>query len=171
MTNIQQAVSDFLNSDKWPHDAVVGEPAYRVFYQGENVRQICFAQARQEEQQFIFYSYYPDSIPEERRMAMAEFITRANYSMVLGNFEMDMGDGELRFKTSIDVEGTELTNELIKPIIYANVLTMDEYAPAIKAVLDATKTPAEALEMILGAEPSEAAPAAPDGDTSKNASS
>ena len=152
MTNIQKSIADFLLSDKWPHEILLTEPAFRVFYQGENARLICFAQARQEEQQFIFYSYYPDTIPDERRLAIAEFITRANYGLVLGNFELDMGDGELRFKTSIDVEGTELTHELAKPIIYANVLTMDDYAPGIKAVFDAEKTPLEALDLVLSKE-------------------
>jgi hypothetical protein len=152
MTKIQQAISNFLNTDRWAHEALAGQTAYRVFYQGENERLICFAQAREDEQQFIFYSYCPDNVPEDRRLPMAEFIARANYGMVLGNFELDFGDGELRFKTSIDVEGTELTHELIKPIIYANVLTMDQYAPGIKAVIEAQKTPDEALDIILSSD-------------------
>lgn len=30
----------------------------------------------------------------------AEFLTRANYGLVFGNFEMDMHDGEIRYKPS-----------------------------------------------------------------------
>jgi len=33
-----------------------------------------------------------------------EFLTRANYGLNIGNFEMDFQDGEIRFKTAIDVE-------------------------------------------------------------------
>jgi hypothetical protein len=149
MANIYQAVADFLHSDRWAHEALVGQPAYRVFYQGEHGRLICFAQARQEEQQFVFYSYALENVPEARRPAMAEFIARANYGLVLGNFELDFGDGEVRFKTSIDVEETELTAELIKPVIYANVLTMDEYLPGLLAVSQGTATPEEALSQVV----------------------
>lgn len=149
MANIHQAVADFLMSDRWAHEALVGQTAHRVFYQGENGRLICFAQARQEEQQLIFYSYCPENVPEDRRLAMAEFIARANYGMVLGNFELDFADGELRFKTSIDVEDTELTPELIKPVIYANVLTMDEYLPGLLDVLQGNATPEDALNKII----------------------
>ena len=66
---------------------------------------------------------------------MAEFITRVNYGMVLGNFEMDYDDGEIRFKTSIDLEGAMLTDDLVKPLVYANCLMMDKYLPGIMQVI------------------------------------
>lgn len=149
MANIHQAIANFLGSNHWAHEALIGQPAHRVFYQGKNGRLICFAQAREEEQQFIFYSYGPENVPEDRRLAMAEFIARANYGIVLGNFELDFADGEIRFKTSIDVESSELTPELIEPVIYANVLTMDEYLPGLLAVSQGTATPEEALNQIV----------------------
>lgn len=40
-------------------------------------------------------------VPEELRPGVAEFITRANYGLIRGNFEMDFNDGELRYKTTI----------------------------------------------------------------------
>ena len=80
---------------------------------------------------------------------MAEFIARANYGIVLGNFEIDFSDGEVRFKTSIDVEGSELTPALIEPVMYANVLTMDEYLPGLLAVSQGTATPEEAVNQII----------------------
>ena len=45
--------------------------------------------------------------------AIAEFLTRTNYSMIIGNFELDFADGEIRYKTSIDVQGDFLRFELI----------------------------------------------------------
>ena len=65
---------------------------------------------------------------------MAEFITRANYGMIIGNFELDFSDGEVRYKTSIDVEGAELVPAVIRQLVYANVLTMDRYLKGIMAV-------------------------------------
>ena len=46
--------------------------------------------------------------PEEMRVPMAEFLTRANYGLRIGNFEMDFEDGEVRYKSSVDFEGIEL---------------------------------------------------------------
>lgn len=41
------------------------------------------------------------SIPEEQRVAVNEFITRANYGLLKGNFEMGFRDGELRYKNNV----------------------------------------------------------------------
>ena len=34
---------------------------------------------------------------EIKRQDIAEYLTRANYGMVMGNFEMDYSDGEIRY--------------------------------------------------------------------------
>ena len=47
------------------------------------------------------------------------------------------------------MEDTELTPELIKPVIYANVLTMDEYLPGLLDVLQGNATPEDALNKII----------------------
>ncbi len=81
---------------------------------------------------------------------MAEFLTRANYGLVIGNFEMDFGDGEVRYKTSIDVEGDRLTSALIKQMVYINVLMMDRYLPGIMKVAFGNADPARAIAEIEG---------------------
>ena len=44
------------------------------------------------------YHIFPIRVSEERRAAVCEFITRANFGLKYGNFEMDFNDGELRYK-------------------------------------------------------------------------
>ena len=47
------------------------------------------------------YHIAPVKAPVEQRSAISEFITRANYGLTNGNFEMDFNDGELRYKTNV----------------------------------------------------------------------
>ena len=75
------------------------------------------------------------NVPEHKLMAVAEFLTRANSGMILGNFELGFTDGEIRYKTSIDVEGDRLCFALIKRLVYGNVTMMDEYWPGIMSVV------------------------------------
>ncbi|MBD0342851.1 MAG: YbjN domain-containing protein, partial [Microcoleus sp. Co-bin12] len=56
---------------------------------------------------------------------------RANYGTIIGNFELDFASGEIRYKTSIDVEGSTLTFPQIKQLVYTNVMMMDRYLPGI----------------------------------------
>jgi hypothetical protein len=110
----------------------------------------CFAQALEEPEQLVVYSVYPANATTELRPALAELITRLNYGLIMGNFEMDYGDGEVRFKTSLDVKQTALTADLIRPVVYFNVALMDRYFPALAAVVEQRATPREAFEMVEG---------------------
>ncbi len=61
-----------------------------------------------------------------------------------------MRDGEVRYKTSIDVEGDELTPALIRQMVYANILTFDKYLPGIMRVMYGDTPPAEIIAEIEG---------------------
>jgi hypothetical protein len=126
---------DFFEEDGWEFDHIDDMPVVRLGFSGEHGRWLCYAQAREMQQQFVFYSVMPITAPPEKRMTVAEYITRANYGMVIGNFEMDFEDGEIRYKTSIDVEGSDITTELIQQCVYANVVISDRYLPGLMRVI------------------------------------
>lgn len=150
MSKILEAVTAFFHEDEWPFSPIDELTALRTGFKGANGEWTCYARARDEQEQFIFYSICPVKAPEQDRQRMAEFLTRANYGLLIGNFEMDFSDGEIRYKSSIDVEDDRLSPALVKNIVYANVLTMDRYLPGIMKVLYADVTPAEAIELIEG---------------------
>ena len=140
----------FFDDDGWPCTPMEGETILSVNFQGQNGRWMCYAQTREEQEQFVFYSVCPVNTPEASRPALAEFLTRANYGLIMGNFELDYRDGEARYKTSVDVEGSQLTSALVRQCVYSNVLMMDHYLPGILEVVFSGKTPEEALRGIEG---------------------
>ncbi|MBL8165573.1 MAG: YbjN domain-containing protein [Anaerolineae bacterium] len=140
----------FFADDNWPYDQLEEMPAIRTGFSGENGKWMCFAHVREELEQFVFYSVLPVNAPPPRRAAVAEFITRANSGMIIGNFEMDYSDGEVRYKTSVDVEGSDLTLPLVRQLVYANVSTVDHYLPGLMSVLYTDIPPADAIAKIEG---------------------
>jgi hypothetical protein len=128
-------------------------PIYKTGFEGKNGQFTCFAQERQDQQQFVFYSIFPVRVPENKMAEIAEFINRANYGMIIGNFEIDYADGEIRYKTSVDVEDVELTDPLLRHLIYANVLTIDKYFPGLMRVLYADVTAEDAIYEVEGEQP------------------
>lgn len=139
---------EFFESDGWPFHVLDSKTALQTAFAGENGRWNCYAQAREEQHQFVFYSVIPVNAPEARRAAVVEFITRVNYGLIIGNFELDYSDGEIRYKSSLDVEGDELTEDLIRNAVYRNVYTTDRYLPGIMSVIYADADPAEAVARI-----------------------
>jgi hypothetical protein len=147
-TNLLSPVLQFFTEDDWQYTKLQGEPTLRMGFQGQNGEWNCYAKVRETQQQFVFYSLCPISITEDKRNAIAQFLTLANYGMTIGNFELDYSDGEIRYKTSIDVEGDRLTPALIKRLVYTNVLMMDEYLPGIKAVIETGMAPEDAIRAV-----------------------
>lgn len=147
---IFDAVVRFFQEDDWHFEQLSGEPILRLGFRGDNGSWDCYAHAREAQHQFVFYSILDVNVPPNRRQAMAEFLTRANYGLVIGNFEMDFKDGEVRYKTSIDVEGDHLTSALIKQMVYINVLMMNRYLPGIMSVAFSDVDPAQAIAAIEG---------------------
>jgi hypothetical protein len=143
--SIFQAIVNFIKEDNWPFAQIKGQSALRLTFEGKNGKCDCYALARETQQQFVFYSVCPVKVPKPKLGAVGEFINRANSGMIIGNFELNFADEEIRYKTSIDVEGDRLTSALIKRLVYANVTMMDEYLPGIKSVIEGDVSPIDAI--------------------------
>ncbi|MCH9685941.1 MAG: YbjN domain-containing protein [Deltaproteobacteria bacterium] len=108
----------------------------------------CLAVASEDTEQLLFYSVVLDNVKPPQRPAVMEFLTRANYGLQVGNFELDLDDGEVRFKTSIDVERAELTEPLCKNLVELNLAMMGLYYAGLHGVMSGELTPAQAITKI-----------------------
>jgi hypothetical protein len=87
-------------------------------------------------------------VPEEKRQAAAELFTRINYGLQIGCFEMDFSDGEIRYRTGLDVSGGELAPEMVESVMSATVSTVERYHPAIMSFLWSDMEAEDAVAMI-----------------------
>ena len=147
---ISQVTKEFCREDNWNYLQLNDGITLQLSCQGQNGQINCYARSYDQQNQLIFYALYPLVIPEEKRINIAELITKINYGMIIGNFELDFNDGELRYKTSIDVDGDRLSTALVKRLVYNNVLTIDQYLPAITAVINEELTIDAALLSVEG---------------------
>ena len=140
------AVIAFFNQNQWVYTRQEDQPILQMRYQGENGDWLCTARAREDVGQFLFYSILAMGVPPKKRQAVAEFLTRVNFNLLLGNFEMDFTDGEIVFRTYGLASGARgLAVETIGQLIFSNVLMMDKYLPGILAVMSLNISPEEAL--------------------------
>jgi len=138
----------FFQQEKWHFYQVEAESVISMNFLGNNGLLHCYTKIREAEEQFVFYSSCSITCPESQRPAMAEFIARANYNMIIGNFELDWDGGEVRYKTSIDIEGQGLSYTCLKNLVYTNVSIMDKYLPGITSVMNGDTTPKSAIEQV-----------------------
>lgn len=151
MAGIFSRLIDFMEEEDWKYEILEGETVLRFNFKGRSGRLLCYADVEEEKGWLIFYSYLPVNAPPDKMQTIAEFITRANRGMRIGNFELDYEDGEIRYKTSIDIEGGELTNKMIHNLLQANLSTMDRYFPGIMELIYVDdKEPKDIISKIEG---------------------
>lgn len=75
---------------------------------------------------------------------LAEYLTRVNYRLRNGNFEMDYRDGELAFKCYVDCHGGVPVQETIDDSIFCPPAMFHQYGNGILQVMGVD--PAQALE-------------------------
>ena len=84
--------------------------------------------------------------------AMSEFITRVNYVLKSGNFELDYSDGEIRYKCYVNCEGQIPSDGIIRHSIGIPGAMMERYSSGIIAVLFKGMSAKEAVEMCESAQ-------------------
>jgi hypothetical protein len=148
MGQILDTAEEWLKKDDWKYDREDDKNLIRCGVKAENASYRIVLQEKPELDILLLYVFNQNNIVEDKRMTIAEFLTRANYGLNTGNFEFDMSDGELRYKVSVDVEGAQLTSVMVKNMISAGVSTMDRYYPGIMAISFAEASAEEAIKKI-----------------------
>ena len=81
--------------------------------------------------QFILYLNFRLLVDAARRDEVAGFIARANWDLIIGNFEVDVTDGHLRFKSSLDLGTVEWNEAQIRNTILAAMQAVDRYSDGL----------------------------------------
>jgi len=102
---------------------------------GQHGSWLLVGQAHEDRDQAAVYSVLPERVPEDRRAAVNELLARINYGLILGNFEIDLSDGEVRFKVSTDFGGGEPTTAMLKPLVATSLAQFDRWLPALRGVI------------------------------------
>ena len=147
MMTIAQAVQEFIESEKWICEQLEDRQV-RVVVTGDNGRWTWTAGWNETDTLFISHSFCPVKVPVDRRRAVAEFLTRANYGLTIGNFEMNLDDGTVFFNTRVPLKEDAPTVSLIRELAYCNLSLMDRYLPGLLEVAFGNADPKKAIEKI-----------------------
>lgn len=105
-----------------------------------------FLDVRERPPRLAIYSMYPQrAAAGAARAAMTELITRINHGLYVGNFELDLDDGAVRFKTSLELADAELTAGLFERLLAVNLDETARLAPIVAEVAAGTLTAADAV--------------------------
>lgn len=146
-----ETINTVLNERKWNFQKFDEEnrTIFRLGIALENGKADLVIDAREKDKRVIIYVAGPVNAPENRRVILAEFLARANYGLIIGNFEMDFNDGEVRYKSSYIYDDVFPTSgDVFEKTMFAAINTFDRYLPGIMVLLFGNVTPADAIAQI-----------------------
>ncbi len=95
-----------------------------------------------DDEQVTVYSLWPEDLPDNRIGEVMALITEANLDRTIGSFELDQEDGDLRFRTSLDLARADVDDDqlaaLVGNLVHHNLTAMDEWWDLIQEVVGGT---------------------------------
>jgi hypothetical protein len=141
---LEQVVELFRAKD-WKFEVDEESDLVRTGIEGDNGHWQVMAIASDEDDAVLMLSLFPQKCPAHRRARCAELLTRINYGMMMGCFEMDYDSGKVHFKTTLPFARGDLNVALLDNMVMLNLARMDWFLPAIMSVIYAGISPAQAL--------------------------
>jgi len=93
----------------------------------------CFAEVKEDDKIFLFYTVLGLLVPKEKRNNLAILLAKINYGLMIGSFEMDFEDGEIRYKATMPYQ-ENIIDESIVMIISYSISTADQYLKYIMSL-------------------------------------
>lgn len=150
MKQITKVVSEWTKEHFDNTDIEVSEDGNRATYRFTSsdkgdFEYRCFVEVYENRPGLMVFHYAPFKVPQQYRKAVAEVLVLSNYSLANGAIGMDMQDGEIRYKAGVDVEDGAISVAMINQMVECGNTILDQYLPAVAAVVYAGQSPEEAF--------------------------
>ena len=141
-----KTVKRVLTKIGWEPEETEKEGVLRVDFSVDKIPIAeAIADVRVDYERFLYYLIFKNRALSKYRSETMEFVTRVNFDLVIGNFEFNLDEGLVRFKSSIDFTAVELTEPLIRDAIKSAMEAVEQYAGAIVDVMRGKKDAVQAL--------------------------
>ena len=150
---IAHAIDNFLKEDGW-HYSFDEETGVFTFGLSLSctIKKVNYI-VKVKDDKFIVYAISPigaDKDDVDMMTRMGEFINRATFGLVHGNFEFDYNDGEIRYKICTDCDGIVPSSDMIRNAIYCPGAMFDKYGVGITQIIFSNISAKDAVEKCEG---------------------
>ena len=152
---LAEVVVSVLEAQDWPVDVEdIADGTVRTAIRTPGATFAGAAVVHDDEGQLIFYAVSAEPVPADRRVEVAELITRANAYLAIGSLELDLDAGQLRARTSLDLGAGAVPDDVVARLVDNSVrvavVVAHHWFPAADAVVHGEATVAEAEAQASG---------------------
>lgn len=145
---IATAINNFLKEDDWhfSFDEQKGSFRFGLSLKGK-LRNVKYSVHIREDDYSVYVTSPLSADADDNDMItrMSEFICRANYGLIRGNFELDVRDGEIQFKFYVPCNDSVPSDKTIGESIYIPMQMFKKYGDGIVSIIFTDTTAEEAI--------------------------
>jgi len=130
-----RSICEFLDADGIKYRIRDNETAAEIGFSGETAVLSAVIAVRVSPLVVGVFVRIPLMVPENRRVAMAETVSRANFGLMIGAFDLDMSTGFMGFRAAMPVGDAPVTHDQFRALIHAAFWTADRYHRAFCRLL------------------------------------
>lgn len=145
---IFNAVVQFLQEKDWSFQQYDGGELIRIHLTGKKIVLNSHYLINDEMERLIFFTRFPVTITEDRRDEVMRLITRINWRLGVGSYEMDLDDGEVSFRSSVDLEGMSDFYPIIENLTLINLRIIDQQSDSLLRVAAAGMGADESYQLL-----------------------
>lgn len=147
--DFKEIIENFLKKSNFKYTYIEDDSAFRLGFNMSCKLKQCEVFIRLDKDFLLIHGQIEIKADKHSIDKISEYLTRANYGLIFGNFELDYTDGEIRYKLAVDcMEGSTLTDNLLRKSIFLPVMMFDKYGNGLLEVLFDFATPEEAINKI-----------------------
>ena len=133
--NVYETICRTLDAREWKYDRHDEDLVITFGVQGDDLPMDVVVRVRPKQEVVNVYSSLPFKVPEEQRELGAMMVCAANYGTINGCFDMDLTDGEIRYRMATSYRESLLGDELFNYMIGVSLSTVDRYNDKFLMVL------------------------------------
>ena len=135
LEQIVDAVRDWLDGDDWNYDYDAENQLIKAGIKLKSKIRSGRIIIDIKDSSYVVYLCAPINGDKDNLGELIRYLTMANFGLYNGNFELDVNDGEIRYKTYVNCDGLEsLSSEVIQDSVYMGCSMMDRYGDGIAAL-------------------------------------
>lgn len=100
------------------------------------------------EERFLVYAFLSNRASKARLSAVSEFLHRANFGLINGNFELNYSTGEVRYKTFVNAKEINVSAAIIRDSISVPIMMFSKYGDGLLNVMTSKNNPESIIKSI-----------------------
>ena len=124
---VYEQFKDHFDKKNFHYETIDDKLVIKLTVHGEDLPQPTIVHVDEDRGVVQILSPIPARMPEEKRTEAAIAVAAANYGLVTGSFDLDLSDGEIRYRATHAFRDGEMTEDMVEYMLKVVFFTTDKY--------------------------------------------